>query len=262
MYPELHIFSFNINSYQFMMVLSSLVAAFLSYHALKKMEFSKVEFFTFFLGIMILFPIGARGLNVLLNWSYYQINPSQILLIATKGFSVLGGMIASVLWCFIYCKLVKKSFRSISNVLVVPFFISFALMKMGCFLNGCCFGKATDSFLGVHLNKTPQTTSFVSFLKTVSGISEAVYPTPLFEALLALLCIPLGAVLIKKYPKLKDQKSVLYFALFIIIRLMIHPIRVFPYDQRVTNIYYPLFYLTLLSVSLISLYKSKFMTKK
>ena len=166
-------------------------------------------------------------------------------------------MLVSVFWCFVFCKLFNKSFRIFSNALVVPFLISFSLMKMGCFLNGCCFGKTTDSFLGVHLLKATQSTSFVSFLKSISGISQAVYPTPLFEALLALLCIPLGYALIKTYPRLQDQKSVLFFILFIVMRLMIHPIRVFPYDSHVTNIYYPLFYIMLLSISLIKLLRTR-----
>ena len=255
MYPELHILNSHFSSYKFMMVISILVACFLSYKNLKRLGVTNLEFYTFFLGIIILFPMGARGLNVLLNWSYYQLHPSQIFIMATRGFSVVGGVIVSAFWCFIYCKLFKKSFRIFSNALVIPFLISFSLMKMGCFLNGCCFGKTTDSFLGVQLLKTSQSTSFVSFLKSISGVSQAVYPTPIIEALFALLCIPLGYALMKIYPKLQNQKSVLYFILFIVMRLIIHPIRVFPYNSLVTNVYYPLFYIILLSISMIKLFR-------
>jgi phosphatidylglycerol:prolipoprotein diacylglycerol transferase len=39
--------------------------------------------------------------------------------------------------------------------------------RIGCFLAGCCYGKVTDSIFGV----------------TFPGMTHAVYPTQLFEAL-------------------------------------------------------------------------------
>lgn len=84
-----------------------------------------------------------------------------------------GGLVGGIVGFIIgYILIIKKHYPDRNLVLdiciIAPSCITIAhgFGRIGCFMAGCCYGVHTDSFLGVK------------FL----GMSEAVYPTQLFEA--------------------------------------------------------------------------------
>ena len=90
-----------------------------------------------------------------------------------------GGLIGGVLsFIIIYQTWFKKFYpdEKLSDLLpIAPACITAAhgFGRIGCFLAGCCYGKETTSILGV----------------TCPGMTHAVYPTQLFEALFLLLML-------------------------------------------------------------------------
>lgn len=108
-----------------------------------------------------------------------------------SGMTFYGGLIAgfiAMLILLITCK--KTSFSVVQwlDILTVPFVLFHFCGRMGCFFAGCCYGKQTDSALGMVFPDQPDAGIFHN--------GHAVYPTQLFEAIflfalaIILLCIP------------------------------------------------------------------------
>ena len=99
----------------------------------------------------------------------YIENPSYGFRIGS-GITFIGGLIGGVL-CFlaVYFIFRKKLSNRLYKVLSLPpccILIAHAFGRVGCFFAGCCYGKETDSFLGV---KFPR-------------LAHTVHPTQLYEA--------------------------------------------------------------------------------
>jgi len=50
----------------------------------------------------------------------------------------------------VYVLVKKSSFTVLGDAIAPSFLLGVGIQRLGgCFLNGCCFGRPTDSFLGV-----------------------------------------------------------------------------------------------------------------
>jgi phosphatidylglycerol:prolipoprotein diacylglycerol transferase len=123
------------------------------------------------LSIYILFfgILGARTLFVLLNIELFKSKPWwEVFALHHGGLVFYGGLISSILSCLIY---LTKNRLSISGTLdlISPYAaLGYAIGRIGCFLNGCCWGKQTDLPWGV---KFP-------------FLASKVHPTQLYSSLL------------------------------------------------------------------------------
>jgi phosphatidylglycerol:prolipoprotein diacylglycerol transferase len=85
--------------------------------------------------------IGARIFYVIENASYYIKNPQEIIMLQRGGLSWFGGLISGILSGIAYLK--KKKLPVYKTLdLIVPFLaLAQAIGRIGCLLNGCCFGR-------------------------------------------------------------------------------------------------------------------------
>lgn len=86
------------------------------------------------------------------------------------GLTFIGGLIGGVI-CFLliyafYRKKHTARLYQIISILPCSILIAHAFGRVGCFFAGCCYGKETDSFLGVQFPDLP----------------NPVHPTRLYEA--------------------------------------------------------------------------------
>ncbi|MFH1836693.1 MAG: prolipoprotein diacylglyceryl transferase family protein [Candidatus Omnitrophota bacterium] len=72
-------------------------------------------------------------------------------LLATAGYSSLGAFAFYILTIFLFAKLRKKriSFLTLADYGMPFTFLVQAFVRVGCFLNGCCYGKPTGLPWGV-----------------------------------------------------------------------------------------------------------------
>lgn len=87
--------------------------------------------------------IGARLLYVLLEFGYYRQNPWEILNIKAGGLSFYGGAIAGFGAAWWYGRRKKLEPWPIADLLVPYAALGYAIVRIGCFLNGCCYGTAS-----------------------------------------------------------------------------------------------------------------------
>ena len=103
-----------------------------------------------FIMAIILSLIGSRLAYVLLNWEIYSGEPWQkIFAFREGGLTFLGGLILPLAGAILYCRYRKINFFHYVDFLTPYVALGYAITRIGCFLNGCCYGKVTDVHWGV-----------------------------------------------------------------------------------------------------------------
>jgi len=99
--------------------------------------------------------IGARVSYVLLhvedfsdNWTA-SFNPFASDQFGIAGLNLYGGVILALLGTLVYCRLKRLSVLDMFDYFAPTLGIGLVLTRIGCFLNGCCFGTPTDLPWGI-----------------------------------------------------------------------------------------------------------------
>lgn len=91
--------------------------------------------------------LAARILFILTEWQNFLQDPMRY--ITGSGFVVFGGIIGGALTIYGYCKWKKMDFLAYLDLMIPSVALAQGFGRIGCFLAGCCYGKETDSPLGV-----------------------------------------------------------------------------------------------------------------
>lgn len=143
---------FTLYSYGLMLVLAFLISSTLAKFEARKENINPQIIFNLSFIVFISGIIGARLLYVIENIGYYLRNPMEIIMLQYGGLSWFGGLIFGIFFSIAYLKRNKFSLYKIFD-LVIPFVaLAQAIGRIGCLLNGCCFGKASrfGLYFGVH----------------------------------------------------------------------------------------------------------------
>ncbi|MFH1395365.1 MAG: prolipoprotein diacylglyceryl transferase [Candidatus Omnitrophota bacterium] len=116
-------------------------AFFLLRGANKYTEISKGTILDCLITLLISGLIGGRLLYVCINWEYYLRFPLRILMFHEGGLAFQGALIAAVFSGIIFCRVKKISFWKMSDLIVPYIVLGQAFGRIGCFFNGCCYGK-------------------------------------------------------------------------------------------------------------------------
>lgn len=99
--------------------------------------------------ILISGVAGSRIQYVLFHLQDFLDNPLRIFAVWEGGLTFYGGLILAVVVGLIYIRRRKLTFSKIGDVIAPSLGLGVFLVRIGCFLNGCCFGKPTHSPLGI-----------------------------------------------------------------------------------------------------------------
>ncbi|GAB6182954.1 prolipoprotein diacylglyceryl transferase [Thermodesulfovibrio hydrogeniphilus] len=104
-------------------------------------DFFENLYFYLILGLLI----GARlGYVVFYNLSYYLQHPFEIIALWHGGMSFHGGLIGVIIAAWIYTKIKKFDFFTLTDMLVLTAPIGLGLGRIGNFINGELYGRVTD----------------------------------------------------------------------------------------------------------------------
>jgi phosphatidylglycerol:prolipoprotein diacylglycerol transferase len=127
--------------------------------------------------------------------------------------SAVGGVVLGLVALIIAQKALKLSNRFVIHfVWITP--IGLAIQKLGCFINGCCFGNICTNFLGVQY---PKNTNVhfnhwdLGYIADSEMFSLPVYPVQLFEVL-AFIAVAIVCWQLRK--RWRDEWSALWLGLF------------------------------------------------
>lgn len=105
-------------------------------------KFDRKMTFDIALIIMITGFIGGRAAHVLYEeFAFYQEFPLEIFKFWKGGFVFYGGFILSMISVLAYLKIKKQNFYLWADFLTPYLALSYALGRMGCFFEGCCYGS-------------------------------------------------------------------------------------------------------------------------
>ncbi len=89
--------------------------------------------------------VGARVFYVIHYCEKYQDSFLDVFRVWQGGLELLGGVVVAVAVILIYMIYHKLPIRHYLDVLAIGLMAALVFGRIGCFLNGCCFGKPTDS---------------------------------------------------------------------------------------------------------------------
>ncbi len=99
--------------------------------------------------------IGARLSYILLHLSDFSgrwldtFNPFSSDGFGITGLNLYGGVLLAIVASWGYCRMKKMNVLEVFDYFAPTLGLGLGITRIGCFLNGCCFGTPTDSFLGV-----------------------------------------------------------------------------------------------------------------
>ena len=93
--------------------------------------------------------IGARLLFVAFDWSSYKEHPLNALRFWEGGISFHGALFGGFLALVVFCRRRKLSILRIADLFAPSVILAYAIGRIGCFFNGCCYGMPTTMPWGV-----------------------------------------------------------------------------------------------------------------
>ena len=179
--------------------------------------------------MMLAGVLGARLAYVMEHWTLeFADHPSAIIRIDQGGLMFYGGMIGAGLALTLFVRRHRESFLCLSDLLLAVLPLGHAFGRIGCFLNGCCHGRISHSWLAVRFPAH----SPAWFLHVANGDipgdaprSAPVLPTQLFETGATLLLFILLYCLYRRMQNRPGVVTAVYFMSYPVIRFLIEPLR-------------------------------------
>lgn len=172
MYPVLFkIGPLPIYSYGVMLALGFLVAIFLARRRANSTGMDGDTIIDLGVWLIISGVLGARLLYVLFNLDYYKDAPLEAVMIWRGGLVWYGGFILAILVALWFLLRRRMPILKTGDLMMPYVALGQAIGRIGCFLNGCCYGRPTSLPFGVSFNTT----------------QVPVHPTQLYESVAAFL---------------------------------------------------------------------------
>ncbi len=93
--------------------------------------------------------VGARVWYVWENWFQFAPNPLTIFKLWEGGMVFYGGFIGGFAGGILFMKIAKLPLAKVMDIMAPGIAIAIGIGRIGCFLNGCCYGRVTDCRVGV-----------------------------------------------------------------------------------------------------------------
>ncbi len=220
---KIPILGFPIHSYGLMLAISFLFGIWIAGMRAKKnnLEPHVIADVGFF--IIIASIIGSRLYYVLLHFEEFKGNLSEIYNpfhagnLGIGGLVMFGGFIGALLAGVIYFKIKKYPFLPYADACAPAVGFGIFLTRIGCFLNGCCYGAPTGSKLGVSF---PESSPAGYYQHHDCHDAAALFPSQLLEAVGG-LCIAFIVLIVGRRKTVTGVQFYLTGILYSILRFAV-----------------------------------------
>jgi phosphatidylglycerol:prolipoprotein diacylglycerol transferase len=144
-----------IRGWGFCLLMAMTLAVGLIYIRCRQIRFNFDKILSLVFWMIVCGIAGARLFYIIQKWDQFSADNLGDLIAkladATKGGMVVyGSLIGGVLAAGIYCKLSKLDWRKSFDVVAPAMVLGLAIGRIGCLMNGCCYGGVCDSQFGIE----------------------------------------------------------------------------------------------------------------
>jgi len=138
----------------------------------------------------------SKLFHVIDRWDYYSQNPGEVF--SGGGLSIYGAVIGTSLFFLIYSKVKHSQFGFFADLAAPGIILAQAIGRIGCTINGCCFGKVCEVAAPSWLPWSIVYTHPDSY----APLGVALYPAQVYEIIFCLIGF---AILLKLRGRLKPD---------------------------------------------------------
>ncbi|HUT52791.1 MAG TPA: prolipoprotein diacylglyceryl transferase [bacterium] len=191
-----HIGSFPVYSYSVFVALAYLAGLGYALLEARRLKLDPVHVVDASLWLFVFAIVGARVMFMIVDYRRFIDDPREIYRIWNGGLVFYGGFIASVLAGVVYIKRHQLPLALWCDLLAPVAMINLAVGRIGCLLNGCCYGKfAPGLWWGIVYPPS----------HPALGLAQMpVHPTPIYEVLAVLIIFGV-LVLMSRHKKFQGQ---------------------------------------------------------
>jgi phosphatidylglycerol:prolipoprotein diacylglycerol transferase len=218
-----------------MLALGFAAGTYLAVRRATKQGIDSANIYNLSLLILVSSIAGARISHFVFHYGQYARAGSafkHLFWLQDGGFMALGGFASALLASLAYSSYKKLPMWRVTDVIAPSVPLGLCLARIGCFLNGCCYGKPTKSWLGMTF--PPHAHVYVT---SVTGIQPGtpVLPTQIFESVAGLFMVGI-LFLFERYTRKLDG---MIFGLMVVLfsgwRLIIEEYRYREADMDALN---------------------------
>lgn len=148
MLPTLEFGPWQVSTYQVTATLALIIAGMWAFHRLLRLDHPPG---LIILGVFLVILSGFAG-TLLIT---YLINVLRIarsgILMRPEGRSIIWALVTGLGVAAVYCRWQRISLGRALDMAAPPIALGLAIGRLGCAAAGCCYGRPTDSWLGVYL---------------------------------------------------------------------------------------------------------------
>ena len=136
---------------------------------------------------------------------WYLAHPLRILAVWEGGLSYFGGILGGVITAWLLIRRRDMGFWTMADLAAPMLALSFGIGKIGCWLNGCCYGMPTASWLGVI---------FTNPLSQCDLLNQKLWPAQLFNSASGFLAFAVLFWIVRKHKHFDGQVFIWYLYLY------------------------------------------------
>ncbi len=99
---------------------------------------------------LVIGMVGARTFFVIHYYDQFRGDFAGVFAVWRGGLEFLGGVIPVIVFLLFYLRLRGLPVRRYFDIMAIGLMVGLSFGRIGCFLNGCCFGRPTDLPWGVR----------------------------------------------------------------------------------------------------------------
>jgi len=151
MHPEIaHWGPIHIRSYGLMLAAAFLVGTWLALREARRLHLDEDKVTSVILVVLVSSVLGARALYVLEHVDEFRRQWGSVLAVWQGGLTLYGGVVAGTVAGLFAARRWGLPMWTLADALAPAFALGTALGRVGCFLNGCCYGRTTNLPWGVQ----------------------------------------------------------------------------------------------------------------
>ena len=228
MHPEvLHLGVLHLRSYGLMMAIAFVVGTFLALRAARRLSLDEDKVVNVILITLVASVFGARMLYVLEHLAEFRREWTSVLALWQGGLTLYGGIAAGVFAGLLASRRMGLPVWITADALTPALALGTFFGRLGCFLNGCCYGHPTTLPWGVVFPHD-------SFAYLEFG-NQAVHPSQLYNALVGLLLFALFQALRGRF-RVPGVLFWSFIVLFALVRIPLDLTRAYEADAVLMRI--------------------------